>query len=397
MYLLGENGSGSLGHSVSCAPKSISKSQKILLTGATGFVGGYLLKELIDKTDAEIVCLVRSSFVGRSANARLQQKRSEQGIDPSIFDKRVRILNGNLERAHFGLSKDDYLKLAAEIDTVFHLGAKLSYLSSFSSLEMANVVAVRRILEFCRDGCLKALHHMSTSGVYMSLDAVEHGYLTRDVPLREYHRHPIGYFRSKWTAELEVQAARQAGLPVMIYRPSFVGGTLNQGYLPESDLTRQYLAACLEVGAMPDVNFQVDLVPVDILAKAVAQAASRDQHERLDLNLCNPHPQSLASLAQSVPAFDRAIEQVSYREWSNKLHRGMPTIAKNLMRWATRPCPNAPDGLLDLFSRVRSASSDCIDTTYALSGCADACPPVDAVMLDAYLQGLSAFKRVKDA
>lgn len=397
MYLFGKNNPGGVDHSVFCTPQSISKSQKILLTGATGFVGGYLLKELIDKTDAEIVCLVRSSIVGRSANARLQQKRSEQGIDPNIFDKRVRTINGNLERAQLGLTKGEYLKLAAEIDTVFHLGAKLSYLSSFSSLKTANVVAVRRVLEFCGDGRSKALHHMSTSGVYMSLDALQHGYLTRDVPLREYHRHPIGYFRSKWTAELEVQAARQAGLPVMIYRPSFVGGTLNQGYLPESDLTRQYLAACLEVGAMPDVNFQVDLVPVDILAKAVAQAAVRDQHERLDLNLCNPNPQSLAGLAKSVPAFDRALEQVSYREWRHKIHHGMPTIAKNLMRWATRPCPNAPNGLLDLFSQVRSATSDCIDTTYALSGCADECPPVDAVMLDAYLRGMSAFKRFQDA
>ena len=68
-------------------------------------------------------------------------------------------------------------------------------------------------------------------------------------------------------------------------------------------------------------------------------------------------------------------------------------IAKNLMRWATRPCPNAPDGLLALFSRVPPASSDCIDTTYALSGSGVACPPVNAFMLDAYLQGLSAFKQ----
>ena len=397
MKFSAEYGLSNYGHVAFPAPQPVSDSRKILLTGATGFVGAHLLNELINTTDAEVFCLVRTSSIGRSAYVRLQQTRAEQAIEPSTFNKRVTVLNGNLERARFGLSKNEYGRLASEIDTVFHLGAKLNYLAPFSSLKTANVVGVRRILQFCTDSQLKSLHHMSTSGVYMSLDAVEHGYLTRDVPLSQYSRHPIGYFRSKWTAELEVQAAQRAGLPAIIYRPSFVGGTLDNGTLPESDLTRQYLVACLEVGAMPNLDFQVDLVPVDILAKAVAGAADRDQHDRLDLNLCNPEPQSLGNLARSIPALDHAIERVNYQDWQTMLRRGRPSLAKNLMRWASRPCPDAPDGLLTLFSQVPPALSDCIDTNYALSGSAVACPPVDERMLDAYLSGLYAVKQHQDA
>lgn len=367
----------------------ISQARHIFITGATGLVGSYLVRDLLDRTGATLTCLVRKPRFAANGRARLKAKCLEAGVAPDVFEKRVRVVSGSVERPALGLSADDYETLSTDVDTVFHLAAKLNYLAPLAALSEINVGGTENVLRLARTGQTKTFHYMSSSGVYMSLDAANLGYLTRTIPIEQYDRHVIGYLHSKWHAEMLVRAARDAGLPALVYRPSFIGGSLESGYLPDRDVTRQFLTACLEIGAVPNVNFSIDVVPVDVLSKAVVNVADRERHRFLDINLCNPHPDDIGALAHVFPTFKgRKLRTVSYDEWCGLLDRGMPTYAKKLMRWATRPTPEAPDGLFRQFTKVEPAKACDIDMEYALAGSGITCPKVDREMIAAYANSL---------
>ncbi|MGF1651044.1 MAG: SDR family oxidoreductase [Hyphomicrobiaceae bacterium] len=379
------------------SPPSLRNAKVVLLTGATGFVGGFILKELLDQTDARVVCLARGHMIGRSALGRVREKAIEVGIDLEVFDQRVSVVPGNIDKDKFGLADPAYDALALQVDAVFHLAARLNYVASAESLMRANTESVRRVLRFCRDAGDATLHYVSTSGVFMSLEALELGYLSRDVPLELYKSHPIGYFGSKWAAELLVREARANGLPALIYRPSFVGGTLDSGYLPPRDLTRTYLEACLEVRAMPDIDFVIDIIPVDTVAKAVVSVAVMSDRPRLDWNICNPSPGVLARLARTVPAIGYRLQAVDYAEWCALLHKGAPSFAKNLMKFVTRRAPDMPGGLIAYFAQVPAAPAHLIDTNEALAPLGLTCPPADTMMLQSYLGHVSGAQEVSAA
>ncbi|MEO1695545.1 MAG: thioester reductase domain-containing protein [Pseudomonadota bacterium] len=369
--------------------RPLGKSRHVFVTGATGLVGGALLREIIERSDAKVTCLVRGTTFGPTATDRLAAKCAEEGIGRARFDARVRVVTGALDKKRFGLSDNEWSRLTDEADTIFHLAAKLNYLAPLSALENTNVGGTNRILELATTGARKDVHFMSSSGVYMSLDAPEFGYLERSVPVERYDRHVIGYLHSKWHSELAVRRAREAGVPALIYRPSFIGGTLSSGFLPDRDVTAQFMTACLQMGAVPEVPFVIDIVPVDVLAAAVANIACRDGHALTDINLCNPRPSRIADLAEMFPEFNgQTLTCVPYDTWCAKLRERPMTSAKNLMIWATRPTKDAPLGLLRAFTAVKQAKAHHIDMDYALAGSGVTCPAVDRTMVAAYASRL---------
>ncbi|MEO0730697.1 MAG: SDR family oxidoreductase, partial [Pseudomonadota bacterium] len=296
--------------------RSITESREIFMTGATGLVGSYLLKEILARSDANVTCLVRPQTFGKSPLDRLKAKCAEVGVEPAVFDARVRAVGGGLDKDRFGLTANEWSRLTDQIDTIFHLAAKLNYLAPLSALENINVGGTNRVLDLATTGAPKDVHFMSSSGVYMSLDAPEFGYLERAIPLEKYQRHVIGYLHSKWHSELAVRRARASGVPALVYRPSFIGGDLEGGYLPDRDVTAQFMTACLQMGAVPDVEFIIDIVPVDVLAAAVGNIAIRHEHPLADINLCNPQPSRIAELAKMFPEFKgRTLRCVTYDDW----------------------------------------------------------------------------------
>jgi len=104
----------------------ISEPHHIFLTGATGFVGAFLLHELLEQTQAKIYCLVRSP--NESEGAKRLQKTLEKYLlwNP---DQSSRIIPtvGNLEQPLLGLSAEQFERLALQIDTIYHNGAQVNF------------------------------------------------------------------------------------------------------------------------------------------------------------------------------------------------------------------------------------------------------------------------------
>src|SRR5262249_52762514 len=138
----------------------------VLVTGANGYLGAYLVTELLRQTAARVVCLVRGTSP-EQARARLEialSQRARHGIAPG-WSARVVVHAGDFTQPRFGLPDATYEALSAEIDTVVHAGAWVNFLFPYAVLERANVVGVEHVLRFVAHGRHKALHHLSSTAV----------------------------------------------------------------------------------------------------------------------------------------------------------------------------------------------------------------------------------------
>lgn len=197
--------------------------KNLFLTGATGFLGSFLLKQLICQPEEPVVrCLIRCKSPEDGMD-RLKRSlgRFEVTLDNDQWN-RVEICVGDLEAPQFGLTYDQFAQLAVWSDHIFHSGAWVNGVFDYNTLRNANVGGTLECLKLsCAasfHGKIVPLHHVSTVTV---IEDRQHG--------RETHlagtRPPsyAGYGSTKWVAEKIVHLAQhRRGIPVTITRPATV-------------------------------------------------------------------------------------------------------------------------------------------------------------------------------
>ncbi|WP_168711346.1 non-ribosomal peptide synthetase [Streptomyces sp. RKND-216] len=260
-------------------PQWRSDPQAVLLTGATGFLGAFLLNALLDSTGADVVCLVRGDSV-EEADARLTRHLRELRLwdrwDEDTRD-RVRALPGDLSRPHLGLGADGFERLAHEVQEIHHCGAAVNFAKPYAALRDTNVGGTRSILRLACTGPVKPVHHISTLSVFTLRregdPPAREDELPADPPPAEN-----GYNQSKWVAEQLVGIARDRGVPVSVYRPGRIAGDTVGGVWRADDVFTHILRACAVVGSVPTLDFHTDIVPVDHIARVVTGIARQEEH-----------------------------------------------------------------------------------------------------------------------
>jgi acyl carrier protein len=186
----------------------------IFLTGATGFLGAFLLKELLQETAADIYCLVRSS------NIELGKKKLQHSLEAYLlwnesFTTRIIPVLGDLSRPLLGLSGEEFGSLASKVDTIYHNGALVNFTYPYAALKAANVFGTQEVLRLASQVKLKPVHFISTIGVVgsttsviASVDRSEVKIIKEQDSLPRADEHSSGYTQSKWVAEKLVTIAR---------------------------------------------------------------------------------------------------------------------------------------------------------------------------------------------
>jgi hypothetical protein len=105
----------------------------IFLTGATGFLGSFLLHELLDQTQAEIYCLVRSANV-EEGKQKLYKTLAAYGLWREELSPRIVPIVGDLSAPLLGLSEHQFRMLAGKVDAIYHNGALVNWISSYHQL-----------------------------------------------------------------------------------------------------------------------------------------------------------------------------------------------------------------------------------------------------------------------
>jgi len=240
----------------------------VLLTGGTGFIGPFLMKSLLEQTQARIYVLVRASDEIQGKQ-RLRAAMESMGPCPArlmqMFEARVTPICGDLGQPMLGLTQDVWDFLANETDTVFHNGATVNYLFNYDRMRDANVMGTNEVLRLAFEGRPKEFNYVSTTFVF--------GWAVKSVLYEtDFNKNmellDFGYSQSKWVAEQVVADARSRGLSTRIFRPALVSPSVDGGG-NNFDIAVRLVAFMVNHGIGVDALNQVSFVPADVVANNI--------------------------------------------------------------------------------------------------------------------------------
>ena len=279
----------------------VTEVREVLLTGATGFVGRFVLRDLLCREGDPVVhCLVRVSD-GDHGLQRLRAATEAAEIWDEAFAARIRVVEGDLCEARFGLGLDGFDDLARRIDAVYHFAAEVSLATSYRAIRKTNALSMRNVLELCLHTRLKHLFHASTMGVFpqyfcdFANEFAGRGIEHQGQPdLAEMKRmFPLslgGYSWSKLVAEQSVLFAHQAGLPAAVFRLPLTSRSTT-GYTQPRDTSVRVYAAVADVKMMPGgFSFQRQNHTVDTLSRICTAIASNPRRQFALYHCCNSNP-----------------------------------------------------------------------------------------------------------
>ncbi|KAJ6082548.1 hypothetical protein N7499_007422 [Penicillium canescens] len=273
----------------------------VLLTGATGFVGAFLLCMLAALPKVQcVICLIRSADES-SAMARLETALDKFGL-PMNFRDKVRAVPGDISKRDLGLEVAVFAQLAEKCSTVFHLAAAVNFGLPYSDLRSVNVRGLVHVIGFANARRLKSVHYFSSMAAYGPA-----GFLGNQEFIPENQK-PMagseqtqnhgGYPLSKCVAENICWDVIGNGLPLTIYRPGFVLGHSVTGVGNAKDAVNRLMSTCIKLGAYPDPPAQRNFfVPVDFVCSAALQISLSNENIGQAYNLIHPDPDQNISLS----------------------------------------------------------------------------------------------------
>ncbi|WP_019884141.1 non-ribosomal peptide synthetase [Streptomyces purpureus] len=319
-------------------PVPAAEAREILLTGATGFLGVYLLRELTALPGRTVHCLVRAGDEA-AALERLRSTAARYGLVESVAWERVRAVGGDLSRERWGLPEPVYTALSGTVEVVYHAAAHINFVLPYASVKPTNVDGMRRVVEFVATTRPKQLHYMSTIAVFAPGEAREGAVLTEDVVPDAPEKLGIGYTQSKWVAERIAGEARRRGVPVTVYRIGRISGDSVTGACQADDFLWRQIKSFVELGsAPPAAELSTDLLPVDFVGRAVVALSQDPAAENRTLHLFHPEGSDFTPVHDAIRAEGHPLTVVPAEEWLARLEES-----------ASRPGGNALAAAVPLF------------------------------------------------
>ena len=246
----------------------------VLVTGATGFLGERIVRELL-LLGRDVVCLVR----GEAGAKKVYGWRKCFANNAETPSPRLSALLGDVTRPLCGLTEPDLALLRNSLSVIIHCAAQINFLISPDVLDRVNVQGTSHavgLARHCTAGRVEgavSFHHVSTAYVAGKRSGVS--FESEDLG-RVHFRN--SYEESKYRAEQAIRAT--ADVPWTIYRPSIIIGAADDEN-PEPGHSLNPILKALkraEVRLIPGApNAPIDFVNLNYVAGAIAQLASRGE------------------------------------------------------------------------------------------------------------------------
>jgi len=184
----------------------------LLVTGATGFLGGHFLRYLLRCGEAQVVALVRGT-----SRAPFDQRLTHL---QDLYPARIRCIQGDVRLPGLGVAPEERDRLSASVDALWHLAADTRFEDVLrEELFRTNLEGTRNVVEFARAlSGLRRFYHVSTA--YVAGDQ-RPGSTMPEARLARPASFKNPYEESKFAAEC---AVAESGLPATIFRPSIILG-----------------------------------------------------------------------------------------------------------------------------------------------------------------------------
>jgi amino acid adenylation domain-containing protein/thioester reductase-like protein len=350
---------------------------RVLLTGATGFLGAHLLRELL-RTGAQVLCAVRAPD-DDAARARLRAHLTELALWDEAAAGAIVPVTADLSRPLLGLSPDAFADLADRVEAIYHCGAAVNHTYSYPALRAANVEGTREVLRLAALAEGVPVHFISTASVAGGGGA---GPRYEDALL---YRKSVnnGYAQSKWVAERLVRAAGARGLPVSIHRPGWVTGATDSGISNARDFIWHFVKGCVQLGAVPDApGMYIDMVPADFVSRAIVHLSSREDCLDRGFHLTNPHLVAWGEMAAWLRGCGYRLATLPYDAWVAEVVRAGSGAEPNALY------PFIPQLSASVGGPARGTAPrfDQTNTRAGLEGSSIRCPRPDATLFGRYIE-----------
>ena len=261
----------------------------VLLTGATGFLGAFVLHDLLrHRAGVRRVYVHTRAADDGAALQRVRDALAARGLWDEAWarDARVVAVRGDLGAPRLGLGDADYARVRDEVDAIVHNGALVHWVYPYSKLRAPNVLSTVAAVALAAEGRPKSLTLVSSTS---ALDTAHYVHLSDTIQatphagLRGVSEEDdlegsarglgSGYGQSKWAAERVVMAAAARGLRAAIVRPGYIVGDSQTAVTNTDDFLFRLVKGSVQLGLIPDMDNAVNMVPVDHVARITALAA----------------------------------------------------------------------------------------------------------------------------
>jgi fatty acid CoA ligase FadD9 len=299
-------------------PGPSSEVRTVLLTGATGFLGRYLLLEWLERmdlVDGKVITLVRAKD---SDAARERLDATFDSGDPKLLAHyrelaadHLEVLAGDKGEANLGLEHGIWQRLADTVDLIVDPAALVNHVLPYSQLFGPNVVGTAELIRIALTTKIKPFVYVSTIGVG---DQIEPGKFVEVSDVRQMSAtrrindgYANGYGNSKWGGEVLLREAHDlAGLPVSVFRCDMImADTTYAGQLNVPDMFTRMMLSLVATGVAPNSFYELDAggsrqrahfdgLPVEFIADAISTLGANVVDGYETYHVMNPYDDGIS-------------------------------------------------------------------------------------------------------
>jgi thioester reductase-like protein len=313
-------------HSNMLMAKKPTEFENVLLTGATGFIGRFILQEILQSDDQlTVFCLVRADSAEHGL-IRIREAMKVAGIWNSTFESRIKPIIGDIGKPNFDIEEVKYHQLEQTIDAIYHYAADLTLASPYNQIRNINTVSIKNILTLAFTGQIKPIFYASTLGIFpqyfsqfrneFSEMKIQHQ-MNPDINLMK-EKFPLGFVGYPWSklvVEQSLLFAQKLGLPLAIFRLPVTGISAKTGYTQSNDIKVKVASASFQMGIRPKgMEFHWS-EPVDTLAKICTSISLNNDRIHTIYQCANPNPETYGI---DFIDFGFKLQEVSYENFKSE-------------------------------------------------------------------------------
>lgn len=242
--------------------RSFYQGKNVFITGATGFLGKFLVEKLLFSTEVKSVYVLLRSKRGKTPQDRLNEFKADKIFSFRLNGdqlSKVQVVSGDISLPGLGLSDEDKLTLKSKVNIIFHSAASVRFDDPITQAVQMNVIATLEMLKLAETiHDLQSFVHVSTAFVnchdsrldekpveciYDPFEVMQNPQLIQNL-----HPYPNSYTLTKSLAEKLVDKySANCNLPIAIARPAIVMGAVNEPLANYCDNFKQAPSALISI------------------------------------------------------------------------------------------------------------------------------------------------------
>ncbi|MCX7920660.1 MAG: amino acid adenylation domain-containing protein [Clostridia bacterium] len=295
--------------------KKVKSYRNVLLAGSTGYLGIYILHQLLVSGDSDIYVLVRGK--SREESVQRLKDKLEYYFQKGFYEEykgRIKVLSGDLSRDLFGLEHEEYVELADNIECIINSAANVSHYGHYDDFFEINVKGVERLIDFCSTGREKDLNQISTLSVVQGAPDEKSRSMFTEYDYGISDKIGNYYVKTKNIAELKIIEARQKGIKANIFRVGNLVFDSNTGKFQQNIWDNAFysiIRSYIHIGAAPEVGLKYDFSYIDYVADAVVKLYNRENLINETYHLFNDNEPSLTEFIEFLNAEGYGVKSCS--------------------------------------------------------------------------------------